>query len=218
MTQLDESNTLETRSLPERPRCEMKFLTIGIRGSGPGAGKDTAADYLAEELTKIGMRVRRERFATPIRECIQAMTGISVEESQTTEGKNRFYEPLQMTVGQLLVQVGDTMRRSMYENVWVDGLFNRFKPNDFVIISDVRLKNEQNAVRLRKGIVLAIDSVRAPTTEQLAGRNLDHLTERGLDGIECDYRIVNDGDLNELKRKLDIFIESLTDGCFTSSQ
>jgi hypothetical protein len=179
-------------------------LTIGICGSGPGAGKDTVADLVCAALSERGVRPRRERFATPLRECVAILTGVSVAESRTTAGKGRHLPAWGMTVGQMLQRLGtEAVRGQLHEDAWVLSLFQRLGAEDVVVISDVRFPNEVAAIRARRGVVLRVERP-APAVEAagaeaiLAGRDPNHASERALDGVEADIVIANDGGLEEL--------------------
>jgi putative protein kinase ArgK-like GTPase of G3E family len=69
-------------------RISTHFKTIGIRGTGPGSGKDTAAEILSHMLHEHGIKSSIQKFATPIRETLGEITGIPVSISETVEGKN----------------------------------------------------------------------------------------------------------------------------------
>jgi len=78
-----------SESLPHNNDVEsQKLLTIGIRGTGPGSGKDTAARIISALLTERGIRSSIQKFATPLRKQVEKETGIPVAVSETTEGKN----------------------------------------------------------------------------------------------------------------------------------
>lgn len=196
----------------------LKYQTIGIRGSAPGCGKDTACEIICRYFASRGVKVRHEKFATPLRECVQAITGVSVEVSQTTEGKNIELPELQvlaganasMTVGRFLQFFGrEVVADHTYPNIWVDALFKRFCDEELVIISDVRFPNEQEAVKNRKGIILEIATENEVDPIYLAGRDLKHSTERALDGCEADHTILNNGTLEDLEKRVIAFLETL---------
>ena len=177
-------------------------LTIGVRGSG--AGKDAAADYLCAALEARGLKPRRERFATPLRECIEVVTGVPVAVSETAEGKRREIPGWGMTVGRMLQRLGtDAVRERFHNDAWVLALFRRFGPRELVVISDVRFPNEEKAIRERGGVVLNIvrggPAAVGATAEALAGRDPDHSSERALDEVPADHTIGNSGTLDDLR-------------------
>lgn len=190
-------------------------LTIGVRGSGPGAGKDAAADIICEALTARGFAPRREQFATPLRECVEALTGVAVAESQTSGGKNRRLPGWDMSVGQMMQRLGtDAIRNHLRSDAWVLALFRRFGETETVVISDVRFPNEVEAVRRRQGVVINIIRPSAARgaggqTAALAGRDPDHVSERALDGTEADHVVTNDGTLEDLRDRVLALVDRL---------
>lgn len=190
---------------PKAPAAEdARVLTIGVRGSGPGSGKDTVADFFAEAFRSRGLMRRRERFATPLRECVEILTGVSVAESQTTEGKARVLPEWGMTVGQMLQRLGtDAVRNNVHDRAWELALFQRFAPDDIVVISDVRFPNEEAAVRARAGVVVQVTRPDVAGDDHgLVGRDPNHASERALDGSKPDHLIVNDGTLEDLRDRV----------------
>ena len=150
------------------------------------------------------------KYATPLRQVAEILTGVPIEVSETTEGKNQIINEMGITVGRFLQLLGTEMiREKTYPNVWIDALFRQIKPNENIVISDVRFPNEQNAVKQRDGIVILINSSRETSSEALAGRSTMHETERALDGVRPDYTVKNDGSIEELREKLNKLIAEL---------
>jgi dephospho-CoA kinase len=177
----------------------MKMISIiGIRGMGPGTGKDTATQIILELLRERGLRFEHAKFATPIRQVMETLLGLSVQETESTEGKNKVIPKVMFTTGQCLQMLGSSLRETLYQGVIADALFRNIgdKP---VVISDVRMKVEQNAIKERGGVVILVDSNRIITAEAMAGRSVSHETERDLDGVPPDYVVKNEGTVEELR-------------------
>lgn len=184
-----------------------KIQTIGIRSNGPGAGKDTAAICIIEYLRLKGLTVRHEKFATPIRECVQSITGVSIDESQTTEGKNKIFKPMDITIGKFLQLFGvEIVKNNTYDNIWIDALFRRFKEDEIIVISDVRFPNEQEAIKKRNGIVIYVHNEIHIDEKALAGRDIHHSSERALDGVESDF-VVKNSELLQFKEDIENIVE-----------
>lgn len=81
--------------------------------------------------------------------------------------------------------------------------------NGVSIISDVRYKDEQNAVKKREGYVILVTSNRPADPRLMAGRSLQHSSERDLDGVLPDFTIENNGTLEELHAKAAELIDTL---------
>lgn len=183
--------------------------TIGIRGSGPGAGKDTLADFVCAELEAQKVTFRRARFATPLRECVQVLTGVTVAESETEEGKRRHLPDWGMTVGQMLQRLGtEAVRDSLHPDAWVLALFSRLEDDEVVVISDVRFPNEESAIRGRDGIIIHVE--RSQQADLLAGRDPSHASETARQSApEPEHVCANDGTLDELRAKAKALVAAI---------
>lgn len=195
-------------------KCEGRFYsvkTIGVRGSGPGCGKDTVADYIAELLKDKEILTHRAAFADGVREDVSKITDIPVELIRTPEGKNMVFESLGITIGKLLQYHGQAKKKLQGDNVWIKQCIGSLPTSEGLvsIISDIRYKGEQTAVKERKGIIIMVKSDRPISAILMAGRSLQHSSERDLDGVPADYTIDNDGTLEELKHKVKHLIDTL---------
>ena len=245
-------------STPEAYYKQRGIKTIGVRGTGPGCGKDTVADMIMEELQKKSIRSIRKRFATALKQTVSEYTGIPGEILETVEGKNIVLDstklipitPLMVektmndyvdttqqikpfviftlaiyglkchltevfgksidgrTVGQVLQLLGTRIRGVLGGNAFVDAVFNPLHKYDIVVISDVRYKQENEAVKNRDGIVVFVKGG-ATDAAKMAGRSLQHSSERDLDGVPADFTIENNGTLEELKEKVKVLINQL---------
>ncbi len=189
----------------------MKISTVAVRGSGPGCGKDTVSDAIAAHLQNIGFQTHRSAFADTIREDVSKITDIPVEVIRTTDGKNIMIEHLGITVGKLLQVHGWTQRKLHHPEIWVESCMKRLPTTTetICILSDVRFRTEQKAVKDRNGIVIQVISNRPIDSKTLAGRSLTDPSERDLDGIPADYTIENNGTLEELNDKVKTLVDKL---------
>lgn len=100
--------------------------------------------------------------------------------------------------------VGD-YGRSIAPFYWINRLF-KSATEPLLIISDVRQKNEAQAVKERGGLLVRIE-------RPLNGReisNPDHPSETELDTYtEWDYTLVNDGSLEEFRQKAGVLIREI---------
>lgn len=102
----------------------------------------------------------------------------------------------------LLVMVGDALRQNVHKNVFVNALFSSYVPaTDYWIISDLRFKNEAEAVLERQGILLRIESSK---------KTGDHPSETELDDFTFDYVIQNTGSILHLVHKTREFCYNLS--------
>ena len=193
------------------PAIDTPVRTIGVRGSGPGCGKDTVADYIAELLQDKHIFTHRAAFADGVREDVSKITDVPIELIRTPEGKNMVFEPLGVTIGKILQYHGQAKRKLHGEDIWVRQCIDSLPTTNgsVSIISDVRYKLEQAAVKQRNGIVIIVKTNRPTSAILMAGRSLQHSSERDLDGVPADYMIENNGSLEELKQKVRQLIGAL---------
>jgi hypothetical protein len=117
------------------------------------------------------------------------------------QGVYKMHHDTPMTVRQFLQELGtETMREGLHKNVWVNALFAdyHFTEEDYNmvsypkwIITDMRFKNEFEAVKSKGGI-----TVRIERSGQKSSGN--HPSETELDNAKFDYTIINDKDLGYL--------------------
>lgn len=104
------------------------------------------------------------------------------------------------TYREFLQRVGtEAMRNGIHQNVWVNALFADYDEEENKskwIISDVRFKNEAEAIKQLGGIIIRIDRD-LPEVE-----NSNHPSEHDLDNWEFDYTVTNNGTKDELAEKL----------------
>lgn len=111
------------------------------------------------------------------------------------------------TIREFLQRLGtEAIRNGIHENAWVNALFadykcpcNNCRPVECNqmpswIIPDVRFPNEYDAVKQHGGIVIRVT--------RPDGALMDHPSEVSLDGHSFDYTINNNGNLLDLKIKV----------------
>lgn len=175
----------------------MKPHIVGLTGFA-GAGKDTAAGYLAEALQARGKRVEVMSFAEPLRDMLRAlrvpsqfMTERHLKE-QDVPGFNASYRHMAQTLGT------EWGRQCMGSNFWLRHLEMRMQQActgrqiNFVFVTDVRFINEANWVREQHGSIVHVD-------RPGLARVRDHESEHGA--LPWDHWIANDSDLVGLRAR-----------------
>ena len=165
------------------------------------SGKDTAADI----VQKFMPHFQRKFFGYKLKLIVSILTGTTIEENMTTEGKNRYLPEWGMTLGQMQQKVGtDCMRNNLHINTWLFALFSDYKNDSCWVITDCRFPNEVEAVHQHdaKGIVIRLEG--DPSGERAASkRDKNHPSETSLDNYKgFDYVIQNTGTVEELEDKL----------------
>lgn len=178
-------------------------MIIGINGKA-GSGKDTVGDYLCE---KYGFR--KDSLAAPLKTAVQTIFNIddfTMYDRDEREKELNDWEG--WSVRKLLQYVGTEMFRNMIvDNIWVKSLWLRNKDHgDNIVVSDCRFPNEVSFLKKKFGDkFISIKVERNGYIGVNVGINA-HASE-SFD-LDCDYKIENNGTIEELYLKVDqLFVE-----------
>jgi len=183
---------------------------IGFIGKR-GCGKDTAAAHLIE---KHGFK--RLAFADALYQEVSGHYGVPIEFLQARETKE---QPNLVLDGRPVLssksprqalQDWGMLRRETDPLYWIKKVTDKIRsePGKY-IVTDVRFKNELNAIRDLKGLVIRI---RRPAWEANIGSvgTDQHTSETELDGVAADFLLNNrENALNLLHSELDEALLSL---------
>lgn len=168
---------------------------IGLSGWAK-SGKDTFASYLIE---KYGYK--RLSFADPMREALLRLNpsipymGLDVGIKLATAVRLMGWESVKREtpeVRDLLQRFGTEVGREMFgENFWVDLAISKIQPGDKIVFSDVRYKNEADAIRSIGGLIIRVNR------DGVVAAN-DHSSEHDLDDYDFDLVVDNNGSLEDL--------------------
>lgn len=181
-------------------------MIIGLSGYAR-SGKDTAADHLVDKYS-----FTRHSFAAPMKEAMYRLNPIVsadkigvfkykdlVNAYGLDKAKDSYPE-----IRRLLQVFGTEVGRDMFgEDFWVNLALNNAK-EDKVVISDVRFKNEANAIKAAGGQVWRIN-------RHGVGPVTDHPSEVDLDSYAFDYIIDNDFSVLDLNNVIDMILEKNND-------
>jgi hypothetical protein len=177
-------------------------MIIGLSGYAR-SGKDTAADRLVD----LHM-FKRYSFASPMKEAMYKLNPIV---SSDALGNFRYKDLVDSygldqakdshpEIRRLLQVFGTEVGRDMFgSNFWVDLTLNSIK-EDKVVISDVRFKNEANAIKSIGGQVWRIN-------RHGIGPVTNHSSEIDLDDYEFDHIIDNDYSVADLNNMVDMLLD-----------
>jgi len=175
-------------------------------------GKDTVANII-QELTNNKFKI--VKFADILKDFVCNLISCTRDELENEEFKNT---PLpsqwdfldddcimqKMTPRLLLQKIGtDAMRNNVHQNVWINSTLSKYKENYYWIITDLRFKNEAEALNSYNSQLIRINR---PSI-----KNIDyHQSEIELDDYTgFDYTIVNDSDLDTLKSNVKKILQEL---------
>lgn len=177
---------------------------IGLAGIS-GSGKDTLAELVKDQY-------KRMAFADSLKNICVEYLGLSHDDAYTQQGKKKFNNFWGMTNRQILQKIGtDAMRNGFHNEVWTKMLelkiIKALNQNKKVIITDCRFDNEAALVEKLGGIVMKIQ--RKDWENHLNESERNHISQKGLSEKYIYSVILNDQDINGLKRefknKLTIF-------------
>ena len=175
----------------------MKTTIIGLTGKA-GAGKDTAAQFIREQLQASGRRVAVEAFANPIR---QMLLAIGVPDQYLRDRRLK-EEPIPGFNGASYRMLAQTLgtewgRHCLGRSFWIQMLQHRLAraaevqpAPEFLVVTDVRMLNEAQWVKEQGGWVVRVTRDNLPSVR-------DHESER-LD-LPFSHELTNNGSLQELR-------------------
>ena len=175
-------------------------LVIGFAGSAR-SGKDTATEYLCKRY-----RCLHYSFAKPIKEACKIMFQLTDEQEKN---KEEIIEPWGYSPRKMYQHIGTDIGRSLDPNIWVKNaeIFRKKNIGHTVVISDVRFTNEAFWIRNKGGVVIRIHR---PNKKQI--KESSHASEHGMKVGDYDFTIVNDGTIQDLYDKLDLFTDNSIQG------
>jgi dephospho-CoA kinase len=173
---------------------------IGVLGKAR-AGKDTIALYLEEKYNII-----KVAFADDLKDKAMRDFGLSWEQVHGDLKEEPSSYP-EYPPRKILQELG-CFYRTIDKDYWPKRLFEKIrkeeiKTRDGICISDVRFLNEVNIIKKMNGHII---KVTRQSIEKINGA--DHISENELNDFEIlqDDIITNDSSLEELYKKVDVFM------------
>lgn len=167
-------------------------VVVGLLGYA-GAGKDSVAAVFEE------CGYKRLAFADPLKKVAFDLFP-EVREAVSEHGVDAAKRKHE-SVRQIYQNLGKSLRDALYEDIWLEALFRKMEKLsseqgvERFVISDVRYDNEAQAIlRFGKGFIVGVD-------RPGFGPVNNHDSERLPRIFIPDFRIVNDGSLEQLKNK-----------------
>jgi len=127
-------------------------LIIGLTGRA-GHGKNYVAGVLSEYYPR--MCFRQVAFADAVKQVYQVISGERIRDS--LEWKNSINPIFGLTRREIWQRIGtDAMRNQVHPDVWVNALFRVLDPSENYIITDVRFRNEADAIFAAGGKIFRV--------------------------------------------------------------
>ena len=178
------------------------------------SGKDEAAKVLVEEFgfTQVA-------FADKLREVLYALNPMVGVEGEPYEGGLDYigvqdvidkygwggYKETEhgREIRRLLQRLGtEAGRQTLWDSIWIDAALTGLPEDARVVVSDMRFRNEKQAIESRGGKTLRINRIGV-------GPANDHPSETELANENFDFVINNGGSLEEYRSKVERFANEL---------
>jgi len=150
------------------------------------AGKDTVAKFVCQEKS-CARRAFADALKREVSDNLYHAVNQRIHFSDDKE-KIRFRN--------LLVAWGEAVRELDPER-WINLCFNEMSLRGNFIITDVRYLNEAKVIKKTGGKLIYIDRPKFGAANETEARTIKEILDSGL----IDYTILNNGSLNELKKK-----------------
>lgn len=159
-----------------------------------GAGKDSAAQALKD----IGYT--HMSFADPLREVVQIVYGISMEEMMNPVAKENplTYYPFKSPREILTLLGTQGFRDLIADDTWVKAFERRAREYPRVVNSDLRFLNEEAMLKENGACIIRIVNPHRVDTDA----HSQHRSETEMDGIEPHFTLTNDGTIGRLHSKV----------------
>lgn len=171
---------------------------VGIAGRRR-VGKDVVAEYIHRTYG-----YTHRKFAQHLKDAVKCLFGFSqgqVESHLKDDVDPRWDVSPRQVLQFIGTEVLQYKLQELIPNVGllfnVKRMFLDIKESDSVVISDVRFPHEVDSIKERGGVVIGIE--RATILDDTD----THSSESGIDALECDYVIQNNGALVELYAEID---------------
>lgn len=172
----------------------MKILAISGHAQN---GKDTVAGLIKDSLKADGNRVLVAHYADLLK--YMCRTFFDWDGNKDEKGRH------------ILQYVGTDIIRKQAPDFWVDfisSVLTYFKENwDYVLIPDTRFPNEIDKLISNGFDVIHIRVVRPNFESPLTEEQQSHPSETALDNVNPDFYIYNEGSMDELKEKINKWIQ-----------
>lgn len=184
-----------------------RLKIVGFMGKA-GSGKDTCCNLLQVLAREQGLKASRVGFADPLKRVCADIYCFAYDVPRKafygSQEEKREYQPnMGGRSGREVMQfIGTGGFRTITDDVWIAYLVKHARIMarygvDLVIVSDVRFRNEADALRSLGATIIKVkrDQVDGPLNEGIPG----HVSELEQDSIDADVEILNNGTIEELK-------------------
>lgn len=193
-------------------------MILALSGA-PGSGKDLTAQFLVEKgnWVRVAFADKVREMALAIDPCIH--NGYNRDYlADIVEDHGWAYTKTIPEVRRFLQQLGTQAREFMGKSVWVDMVRATvseavwaLKPKN-VVVTDVRFPNELEFLKCYAHPQIGptyVHHVRLWRPDQSVMPGSDHEVEHALDHVKEDYRLLNTGSPDDLRKAVEDMLEDL---------
>ena len=180
---------------------EKKDIPVFILCGKARSGKDTVAEYIKKFYEEKNKKIVVLAYAFYIKEYAKKIT--SWDGTDDTKPRD------------LLNIIGtDIIRKNIDDLFFVKRMIEDINVYQYlcdgIVISDARFPIEINMIKQKYKNVYAINVIRPDFNSELSSEQKNHIVEMSLNNFDSyDFEIVNDGSLDELKKKVYKQLEEL---------
>lgn len=172
-------------------------MIIGLSGYAQ-VGKDTVAQMLVEDygFTRIGFAdiIKKAAYVLDPIITLDGMRLAHAVDKYGWEGCKTVPE-----VRRLLQVMGSEVGRDLIDpQIWIELTLHAVHPDDKIVVSDVRFRNEAEEIKWKRGQVWRISRI-----DKDAPVNI-HRSETDMDSWDFDQYISNNGTIEDLKAEVDL--------------
>ena len=194
---------MEDRKYPEG--------TVIVLSGKKKRGKDTFAEFLADEMFVRCREVASIALATPLKKAAMEMFRLTQDQVENQQAKEIVDERCGMTPREILQKLGTEVGRTFDQDIWVKAGIMRIKDTllsgqaDLVVVPDCRFPNEIERLRdafADRCLAVRIERKLPPTPFD------GHPSEISLDQYDhWDDVIDNNGTLDDFRAKVVKFVD-----------
>ncbi len=187
---------------------------VGLKKSG----KDEAAKQV---LGILGSNWEVLRWSKKLKEMASMLTGTPLESWESQEFKEAYLESqwdmegmdcyleslkIPMTGRVFLQKLGEGLRSCLSKDIWINSMTaeinSLLQDGKGVCLVDSRYRNEIKVIQEKGGVIIRITNPRVKDEDS-------HISEQELKLFRADYDIINDGDIPQLRQKIQELLQTL---------
>lgn len=175
-------------------------MIIGLSGYAQ-VGKDTVAQILVEDygFTRIGFADTIKKAAY-ILDPIITLDGMRLAHAIDKFGWDGAKQVPE--VRRILQVLGSEIGRDLIDpQLWVELTMHSVHPDDKIVISDVRYRNEAEEIKWKHGEIWRISRIQKDTPVNI------HRSETDMDSWDFDHYVSNSATIDDLKEEIAILME-----------